>query len=107
MDDVRLYRAPLQNSDIFTISQAAPPAPLDFTSIVRSTNGSSVTLTIQSRPGRTYAVEFSTAMNPAGQPGGWVELTDSLQSTGAQTIYVDSIASNLLRAFYRARDITP
>ncbi len=66
-----------------------------------------MTLTIQSRPGRTYAVDYSTAMTATGQPGGWVELTDTLVSEGAQTVYVDTVASNLPRAFYRARDVTP
>lgn len=52
-------------------------------------------------------MEFSTAMNAAGQPGGWTELTDVLPSGGAETVYVDTVASNFRRAFYRVRDVTP
>ena len=107
MDDVRLYRAPLSNNAILDISIPVGQAPLDFVSMVRAPGGASVTLTIQSRAGRTYAVDYSTAMNPMGQPGGWVELTDSLASGGAQTVYLDTVASNLPRAYYRARDVTP
>ena len=107
MDDGRLYRAALSNSQIGEISTPVGQAPLTILSVVRPPNGASVTLTIQSRPGRTYAVDYSTAMTATGQPGGWVELTDTLVSGGAQTIYVDTVASNLPRAFYRARDVTP
>lgn len=81
------------------------PGP-DFTGIVRTPDGSAVTLIFNSRSNKVYAVDFSQAMNPSGQAGGWVELTDSPASAGDQTIYADSIASNLLRAFYRVREVT-
>ena len=87
---------------------ASPPAPpLEFASIVRAPNGSSVTLTIASQPGRTYAVDYSTALTATGQPGGWVQLTGGIPSAGSQTVYVDMVASNFPSAFYRARDVTP
>ena len=78
-----------------------PPAPLDFASTVRAADGSSVTLNIVTRAGHTYAVDYSTDL------GTWIELTDSVPATGALTVYVDTVASNLLRAQYRVRDVTP
>jgi hypothetical protein len=90
-----------------TNSMIPPLLPLDFVSSVRAANGSSVTLTLRSRPNRIYAVDFTTALAPEGQGGGWLELLDNLQSTGTQTVYVDTIASGLPRAFYRIRDVTP
>jgi hypothetical protein len=46
-------------------------------------------------------------LTSAGQPGGWVELTDALVSGGNQTMYVDTIAANLPQAFYRVRETKP
>ena len=46
-------------------------------------------------------------MKPAGQPGGWIELTDSLDSAGSQTAFEDTITSHLPKAFYQVRDVTP
>ena len=108
MDDVRLYRAPLKDSDVSALALLPPPLPFDFTSIARSANGSSVTLKFRSKPGRTYSVFYSTGLlNQDGQPGGWLNLEDNLASGGAETIFTDSIASNLPRAFYQVRDVTP
>ena len=84
-----------------TNREAGPPPPLTFNSIVRATNGSSMTLDIKSRPGRTYGVYYSTDLAT------WIELTDSVASTGTSTIYVDTIASNFPRTFYRVDDVTP
>ena len=60
-----------------------------------------MTLRIQSRPNRIYAVDFSRNLST------WVELTDALPATGSLTVFEDTIASNLERAFYRVRDVTP
>jgi len=91
-----------------TNRQAAPSVePPVLLSIVRAPTGASVTLTIASRPGRTYAVDYSTALTPVGQPGGWIELTDTVASQGAQTVYIDTQFSNLINVFYRVRDVTP
>ena len=91
-----------------TNREAGPtvPAPV-LTSIDRAPNGASVTLTIASQPGRTYAVDYSTALTPTGQPGGWVQITNTLASQGAVTTYVDTQFSTLPAAFYRVRDVTP
>jgi hypothetical protein len=84
-----------------TNREASLPPPLDFASVVRAPDGASVTLNITSRPGRVYAVDFST------NHVSWIELTDSVPSTGLVTTYIDTIASNLPRALYRVRDVTP
>jgi len=105
MDDVRLYRAPLKDSAIAAISSPVGLAPFEIFEFVRAPDGSSATLKIRSRPGRTYAVDFSTSLGT--DPGSWSELTDSIPATGTETIYVDNVASNLPRVFYRARDVTP
>ena len=107
IDDVRLYRIPLGDGIIASIMNPAAQTPLEIASITRASGGTSATLTILSRPGRTYAVDYSTTLTPTGQPGGWVELTDALVSGGNQTIYVDTIAANLPQAFYRVRETNP
>ncbi|MFN0128007.1 MAG: LamG-like jellyroll fold domain-containing protein, partial [Verrucomicrobiales bacterium] len=107
IDDVRLYRIPLSDAIIASIMNPAAQTPLEITSIARASGGTSVTLTIRSRGGRTYAVDYSTTLTPTGQPGGWAGLTDSLPSGGNQTVYVDTVTSNLPHAFYRVRDVTP
>ncbi len=84
----------------------SPPPALVFNSVVRAANvlpatGFRTTLDIRTRPGRTYAVYFSTDLVT------WNELTDSLPATGTSTIYVDEAVSDLQRVFYRVDDVTP
>ena len=107
MDDIRLYRASLRDSDVAAL--VPPPAvagTLAISKIQRSPTGSSVTLTFASVAGRTYAVEYSTSLNATGQAGGWRVLAAALASGGAETTYSDGVASNLPRAYYRVRDVT-
>jgi hypothetical protein len=80
---------------------AGEPPALAISSIERAPDGSRVTLRIQSRPSRLYAVDFSRNLST------WVELTDALPSTGSLTVFEDTIASGLEKAFYRVRDVTP
>jgi hypothetical protein len=75
-------------------------------SLVRAADGSSATLVFASHPNRLYAVDYSTSLQAAGQPGGWQQLTASLASQGTQTEYIDRQAAGLPHAFYRVRDIT-
>ncbi len=72
---------------------AAAGAPTDFaiTAVSRAGDGS-VTLTWNSEDGAQYGVDFSTALTPEGEPGGWQELTDSVASQGASTTFVDTVA---------------
>jgi len=63
-----------------------------------------VSLTFTSRPGREYAIDFSTNLDAQGQPGGWSELQDGVMSEGAVTTFVDTIvAGNAPTLFYRVR----
>ena len=98
-----------QWSDNFQVglAVAAPvvPGPV-MQSLVRASDGSSATLVFTSHPNRTYAVDYSTSLQAAGQPGGWQQLTGSLVSQGIQTEYTDRQASGLPHAFYRVRDVT-
>ena len=85
---------------------ASGASAFDFaiTDIVYDTAAPSVTLTFNSQPGVTYALDFSTTLTPAGQPGGWQELDDSVISGGATTTVVDSTpAAALDTVFYRIR----
>jgi hypothetical protein len=98
-----------QWSDNFQVGLArplAPEGPFAITNLVRSADGASVTLTFASMPGRTYAVDVSTTLSPLGQPGGWQVLAGSLNSQGAQTVYVDTTPGARAAGFYRVRDVT-
>ncbi len=107
MDDVRLYRAGLADSFITTLASPVGLPDFQISNIERTSQGDKITLTFYSRPGRKYAIDYSTDMKPAGQPGGWIELTDSLDSAGSQTAFEDTITSHLPKAFYQVRDVTP
>jgi hypothetical protein len=80
---------------------AGEPPPLAISSAERAPDGSRMTLRIQSRPNRIYAVDFSRNLST------WVELTDALPSTGSLTVFEDAVASGFEKAFYRVRDVTP
>jgi len=65
-----------------------------------------VSLTFTSRPGREYAIDFSTNLSPQGQPGGWAEVQDGITSEGAVTTFVDTIvAGKTPTLFYRVREL--
>jgi formylglycine-generating enzyme required for sulfatase activity len=90
---------------VASISQP-PVLPFRITSIRYLAGATpSVELTFNSRVGRTYTVEASTAMLASGQPGGWVELTNSLQAGGTETTYVDTLTTVTgPGVFYRVRE---
>ncbi len=99
-----------QWSDNFQVGlpgSAPPAAPFFVTNFVRASDGSSATLTWASQPGRTYAVDVSTALTPGGQPGGWQTLAGVVASQGAETRFVDTAAGSRADAYYRVRDVTP
>jgi len=65
-----------------------------------------VSLSFTSRPGREYAIDFSTKLNPEGQPGGWSEVQDGVMSEGAVTTFVDTIVAGITPTlFYRVREL--
>jgi hypothetical protein len=110
MDDVRLYATALTDNEMTALAEPSTGTPVAFeiTSVTRPASGASVTLKFRSKSNRTYAVDYCTDLNAAqGSPGGWSELADSVPSAGAETQYVDTVKSNLSRAFYRVRDVTP
>ncbi len=82
----------------------AAPAPV-VTAISRDSGTGEVTITFESTPGAEYGVDFSTTLNPAGQPGGWQELNDAVPSDGTSTTFVDTVAapSNPPTLLYRIR----
>lgn len=85
-------------------NQAAADNSFSITDIVVQSNPASVTLTFESVPGATYAVDASTAMNTAGQPGGWTQVAGNLTSNGSTTTYTDTVvAGTVTRLFYRVR----
>jgi len=64
----------------------------------------SVEFTFNSLPDRFYTVEASTSLTATGQPGGWVELDDGVESEGAETTYTDSLQIVTgSRIYYRVR----
>ncbi len=90
-----------------TNREASEPKPLDFTFVERRLDDSTpldpndyvMELTWNSRPGRSYKVEFATDLQT------WIELTDAHPSGGTSTTYLDNIASNLTRAQYRVTEV--
>ncbi len=107
MDDVRLYALALPENDMPSLAVPATQGTFEITTLARSTDGSSVTLKFRSQNNRTYAVDYCTDLRAAaGTPGSWVELSDSIPATGAETEYVDLVGAGFPRAFYRVRDVT-
>ena len=73
----------------------------DFT-IDPDTNN--VTLQFKANVGQTYIIERSTKMLPAGQPGGWLEIEDSLDANEEIVTFTDpGAASDNPALFYRVR----
>lgn len=88
-------------------TSSSPPA-LRIDDIVHAADGSLVTFDIlNTRPNRSYTVYYSTDLMDDGEPGGWTELPPALSPSGGRTVFMDSVASGLSRAFYIVRDTTP
>ncbi len=63
-----------------------------------------VTLQFKANVGQTYLIERSTKMLPAGQPGGWLEIEDSLEANEEIVTFTDfGAASDNSALFYRVR----
>ncbi|MES2708545.1 MAG: hypothetical protein V4726_18270 [Verrucomicrobiota bacterium] len=91
------------------VAGVTPPAG-DFviSSITYSADPSpKVVLTFPSAAGKTYAVDYSTDLTAAGQPGGWVQLVTGYPAgAGTSTSYTDTtIAGTKTRVFYRVRQL--
>jgi hypothetical protein len=93
-------RAPIQGIQI--VSSVAP-APFEITSIDHDDVAGMVTLTFNSVPGVSYAVDSSESMDETADPNTWIEL-DDFESEGSVTTYVDQLPQpRPLRRFYRVR----
>ena len=77
-----------------------------ITSIAPNAAGDMVTLTWNSLPNRTYALDTSTDM--AGAPGeAWIEELDEIESDGESTSFTQPVPQGTERIFFRIRDVTP
>ncbi len=107
IDDVKVFDTILSEAEIGDLVSSGPPAAFAITDVVFVGGGSpSVRITFNSRPGRNYAIDYATVLQGSGQPGGWVELTDSVSSDGASTEFVDTfvVGQGFPELFYRVRD---
>ena len=85
---------------------SSAPVALQITEIIYDPEVPQVAITFNSRPGATYAVDFSTNLQSSEDDGGWAELDDGVMSEGNQTTYVDDFFVGDEKAiFYRVRQI--
>ena len=86
MDDFQLYNIEFDAFEVLelfenpgTVLGQAPRAPFRITQVVRSTDGTSVDITFNSRPNRTYLLEVSDDL------GTWNEVNDSIEADSEST----------------------
>ena len=116
LDDVAIFNGGLSADQVAAIKDgdfsefgigSSGFAITDITYIenYRDSGDPAVSLTFNSRPGKEYAIDFSTNLNAEGQPGGWAELQDGIVADDSTTIFVDTIvAGNTPALFYRVRE---
>jgi hypothetical protein len=116
LDDVAIFNGGLSADQVAAIKDgdfsefgigSSGFAITDITYIenYRDSGDPAVSLTFNSRPGKEYAIDFSTNLNAEGQPGGWAELQDGIVADDSTTIFVDTIvAGNTPTLFYRVRE---
>ncbi len=104
IDDLRLYPAALDAGQIHQISGGGggggDAAPFLITAISRASNGNSVTITWNSRPGRNYTIEYSIDLKT------WAIINNSYPSGGETTTFVDTTAAppNSQVLYYRVKE---
>jgi hypothetical protein len=101
MDDLRLYAATLSAEQVMGLARGGGGGiQFGITEIVPAGDGSEVSITWNSRPGRLYSLDFSADLNL------WNEIDDGIASGGESTTYADSLAapSNPERGYYRVRE---
>jgi hypothetical protein len=85
---------------------SSAPVALQITEVIYDPEAPQVAITFNSRPGATYAVDFSTNLQSSEDDRGWAELDDGVMSEGKQTTYVDDFfVGNEKTIFYRVRQI--
>ena len=110
MDDVAIFDgglSPEQINDVMSGDFRAfgIGANLTINIVTRDPITGHVSLTFNSQPDREYAIDYSTSLKPTGEPGGWQELEDGIESQGSSTTYIDStVAGSFSRVFYRVRE---
>ncbi len=117
LDDVAIFNGGLSADQIVAIKDGdfsefgVGSSGLEITNVTYIDNyldsgNPAVSLTFNSRPGRQYAIDFSTNLSAEGQPGGWAEIQDGVISEGSVTTFVDTIvAGNTPTLFYRVREL--
>lgn len=84
-----------------------PIAPLEITNLVVDTTNNLVTFNYNASIGANYAIDRSTTMLPSGQPGGWLEIEESITADEAIETYTDNGAPATSEVyFYRVRTAT-
>jgi hypothetical protein len=117
LDDVAIFNGGLSADQIVAIKDGdfsefgIGSSGLEITNITYfddylNSGDPAVSLTFNSRPGREYAIDFSTNLSAEGQLGGWTEIQDGVISEGSVTTFVDRIvAGNTPTLFYRVREL--
>ncbi len=112
MDDVAIFDGALTPEQLALVMAGDfsevgyGSGPFAITDLTYDLEASSVTLTFNSRPGFSYAIDFTSHLTPEGEPGGWAELTDNVPSQGIVTTYTDTeIAGSASVLFYRVRTL--
>ena len=83
---------------------AGANADLIITELSVDSQSNDVTFSFQAKVGETYAVERSTMMLPSGEPGGWLEIEDSLVAQSEIQLFTDTgAAAGSEKFFYRVR----
>ncbi|YCM42881.1 choice-of-anchor D domain-containing protein [Verrucomicrobiaceae bacterium 227] len=83
---------------------AGANSDLVITELSVDSQSNNVTFSFQARVGENYAVERSTTMLPSGEPGGWLEIEDSLVAQSEVQSFTDTgAAAGSGKFFYRVR----
>jgi len=88
------------------IYEESSTAPFAITKIERDPVTGAISITWNSKPGRFYGVDFADDFSPDGGNGlVWNEVTDSVESGGESTTYIDtSVPADTARRFFRVRE---
>jgi hypothetical protein len=77
---------------------------LVITEISVDSQSNDVTFSFQAKVGENYVIERSTSLLPTGEPGGWLEIEDSLEAnTEIQSFTDPGAAASSQKFFYRVR----
>jgi len=107
-DDFQMYNtelSPAQVEEMYlnpgTLASFISPPAFKITSIVHDEEADTVTLTWNSKPGKSYSIDSSTDLTD----GEWSEVTDSWASQGTETSFTQTgVDPGTLRLFYRVRE---